>query len=570
MRLKFLQLFIISVFLFLVISLINIEIIRGIKYRELSQKNCIRLIPQPGARGNILDRNGKAIATSAISYDVVILPQESGQLDHTLASLSRITGISLTDLKGKFIKNYLFPSVPVTLVKNISREKAITLEEMKPDLDGVIVQPVPLRQYPFGKLAAHVLGYLSEIDRWRLTKLEDYGYKTKDVVGFGGVEEKYDYYLRQEDGGLSVEVDHRGRFNRVVGFKPPSSGKNIQLSLDADIQKIVEDNLGEKKGSVVMLEPYTGEILAMASKPDFDPAVFAEKENAKMNSYLSDPAAPLFNRAISAVYPPGSVFKPVIACAGLETGKLNSGTSFFCPGSLTIGRRQFKCWDTHNQQNLKEGIAHSCDVYFYHAGLLLGPQMIYDYALKLGLARPTGIELPYEAAGFIPNPLWKKIYRFQNWYDGDTANLAIGQGEVLTSPLQIARMMAVFANGGKLVTPYLIRAIDTEAVWLQHRKVTDLHIKERNLNIVRAGLRAVVSDGAGTANVLASLPVNVAGKTGTAQIDEIRAHGWFAGFFPYEKPKFVICVFLERGEHGYVACVVAKQIINAMVQKGLL
>jgi penicillin-binding protein 2 len=570
MRLKLLHLAIIFLFVFLVVSLINIEIIQGIKYRELSEKNCIRLISQPGARGNILDRNGKIIAGSIISYDIVALPQESQQLDKALAALSGIVQLSPAELKARFNKNYLAPSVPVTLVEDISREKAITLEEMKPDLDGIIVQPTPLRHYPFARMAAHVLGYLGEIDRWRLTKLEDYGYKTKDLVGFGGVEEKYDYYLRQEDGGLSVEVDHRGRFIRVLGFKSPRSGKDIQLCLDCEIQKIAEDSLGEQKGSVIVMDPDTGEILAMASRPDFNPLSFVKKEAAQTNILLSSSEAPLFNRAISGAYPAGSIFKPIVAAGALETGKINSGTSFFCPGTLTVGRRQFKCWNTHNQQDLVQGIANSCDVYFYRTGLLLGAQAIYDYALKFGLARTAGIELPYEAAGFLPNPLWKKIYRFQKWYDGDTANLAIGQGEVLVSPLQIARMMAVFANGGRLVSPYIIKAIAGQDISQQPRKVADLHLKDKNLKVIRKGLREVVSDGAGTANILADLPVNVAGKTGTAQVDEIHAHGWFAGFFPYEKPKFVVCVFLERAGHGYAAAVVARQIIASMAQKGLL
>ncbi len=448
-------------------------------------------------------------------------------------------------------------------------EKAIVLEEKKLDLDGVIVQSNALRFYPYGGLACHVIGYLSEIDRWRLTKLADYGYKTKDIVGMGGIEEKYDYYLRQEDGGLSVEVDHQGRFSRVLGFRPAQNGKDIQLTLDLRLQKIAEVSMEGKIGSVVMMNPQTGEVLALASFPNFDLSWFITKGSQPLNYLFTDPAAPFLNRAISGQYPAASVFKPVVAAAGLETEKINLSTVFNCPGSLQIGRRQFKCWGTHSQQDILQAIAHSCDVFFYKVGLALGAQVLHDYALRFGLAHSTGIELPYEESGCIPNPLWKKIYKFQKWYDGDTANFSIGQGEVLVTPLQMARMMAVFANRGKLVTPYLVKTIDGEDFSVSHSKVIPLHIKEGVIDIVNKGLRMVVSDDKGTANILNSIGLNVAGKTGTAQNSRGLSHGWFAGFAPYENPKYVICVFIEHGEHGTAAAAVAKKIFELISAQGI-
>jgi penicillin-binding protein 2 len=570
MRIKVFNLSIIFVFLFLFFSLLNNQIIQGAKFKELSRRNCIRLIPQYGSRGNILDAQGNIIVGSSISYDVVIFPQPREEVDKTLIELSKILNISFKELKTRFITGFVAPGVPVTIAKNISQKKAVALEEERFVFGSVIVEPTTLRYYPYGKLASHVLGYISEIDRWRLTKLSDYGYKTKDLVGFGGVEEKYDYYLRQEDGGLSVEVDHRGRFTRVLGFKPPTSGKDLQLTLDLRIQRITEDVLGDKKGSVIVMNPENGEIMAMASSPGFSPDLFVKKSSNSIVGLFNNPDAPLLNRSISGVFPPGSVFKLIVAIAALETGKITLNTRYPCRGEVIVGSRQFNCWDIHGEENLLEAIAHSCNVFFYKTGLLIGAQLIHDYALRMGLSKASSIELPYEASGFVADPLWEKIYKFRRWYQGDTANFAIGQGELLATPLQLIRMMAVFANKGRLVSPYIVKAIEGKDVSIRRRRIADLHFKDNSINKIREGLRAVVSDSGGTAHILSGLPVDVAGKTGTAQTFSGLAHGWFLGFFPFQNPKFVICVFLEHGGSGYAATVVSKTIIESMIQQGLL
>lgn len=557
-------------FLLLAFGLFNLEIIQRKKFRDLSSKNCIRLLSQPGARGRILDRNGDVIVDSKLSYDVMIIPQEANDRDQVFMGVSRILGVSITDLKDKFKKGYISASIPVAIAKNIDIKKAIALEELKLDLPGIIIQPSPQRHYPYNRLAAHVIGYVNEIDRWRLTKLADYGYKTKDIVGFGGVEEKYDYYLRQEEGGLSVEVDHRGRLTRVLGFKPPKNGKDIQLTLNLKIQKIVDENLADRKGSVILMDPYTGEIIAMASSPSFNPAVFVERKSSSISGLFHNPDAPLINRSISAAFPPASVFKIVSATAGLETKKISLSRTFLCTGATLVGRRQFNCWNTHGEQNLIQAITHSCDVFFYKTGLLLGPQLIHDYALKLGFAKSTSFELPYEADGFIPSPLWRKIKKFQNWYDGDTANLVIGQADVLVTPIQMVRMMAVFANKGYLVAPYIVKAIDGKDISVYQKKISNTGLKESTIENIRLGLKEAVSETTGTGNVLSGLSVSIAGKTGTAQAPPGQSHAWFVGFFPFKNPKYVICVFLERGGPGYVSCVLTKQIIEAIVNEGLI
>ncbi|MFA4989707.1 MAG: penicillin-binding protein 2 [Candidatus Omnitrophota bacterium] len=570
MRIRVVTWLVTGMFLLLIFGLLNLEVIHGRAYRDLGNKNCVRLIGQDGSRGRIIDRQGGVIAASKLSYDFMILPQDQPQEEKIISSASRILHKSVKDLKNAFKNNYISSSLPVMLARSISIKEAIALDELKVDLPAIIVQPNPVRHYPYAKLACHILGYVGEIDRWRLTKLEDYGYKTKDIVGFGGVEEKYDYYLRQEEGGTSFEVDHRGKFIRTLGFRPPLNGKDIQLTLDIKIQKIAEDYLSGRKGSVVIMDPYTGEIFAMASAPGFSPSVFAEKNNSAISGLFNNSNSPLMNRAISGAYPPGSVFKLVVAAAALENKKINLNTSFLCQGATLVGRRQFKCWSTHGQQNLLEAITHSCDVFFYKTGLLVGPQVLHDYALKFGFSRTTSFELPYEVPGFIPSPLWRKINKFKNWFDGDTANLSIGQGEVLATPLQIARMTAVFANDGFLVRPYIVKTIDGRDISAYQRKLEKLNLKKATVEHIREGLEKVVNAPTGTASVLSGLAVNIAGKTGTAQAPPGQSHGWFAGFFPLKNPKFVICVFLERGSSGHVACVVTKQIIQEMLNQGLI
>jgi penicillin-binding protein 2 len=499
----------------------------------------------------------------------MILPQELDNIDLVLNKLSRILGVEVKELKVAFKKNFISTSVPVTVAKNIELKKAIALGEYKVEEPSIIIMPKPLRHYPYGTLACHVLGYLNEIDRWRLTRLEDYGYKTKDIVGFGGVEEKYDYYLRQEEGGVSIEVNHRGKLMRVLGFQAPQNGKDVQLTLDLNIQKIAEEALLERKGSIVIMDPNCGEILALANYPNFNPRIFINQQPNILNRLFNNPESPLVNRAIGSSYPPASVFKIVDSCAGLELKKINNSSIFLCQGSTMIGARRFSCWDTHGPQDIIGAIAHSCDVFFYKTGLLVGAQNIHDYALKLGLGRSMGFELPYETSGFIPSPLWKKINKFQGWFDGDTANLSIGQGDCLITPLQAAVMVVPFANGGYLVNPYIVKSVGGLDLSIKKRKLVALNFRKSTINIVSKGLRKAISDSKGTGNVLSTLSVAVAGKTGTAQVPHGTTHAWFVGFFPFDKPKFVICVFLENGGPGYAAAATAGKIIEEMDKQGL-
>jgi len=569
MRIKVLQVAIAVIFLFLAIALFYFQVIRVNTYQQLSISNCIRLIPQEGIRGRILDRNGKVIVDSQLSYDVLFFPQENQDLEKTFSKLAQILGVTAKDLQSKFKTKGRFASTPVILVENIGQKKAILIEEFKSELPGVIVQPQPIRAYPYAKVAAHILGYLSEIDQWRLDKLQNYGYKSKDMVGYGGVEERYDYFLKAAEGGLQIEVDNHGRMTKVIGFRPAKSGKDIQLTIDLRIQRIIEDAIGDWKGAIIVLEPYSGEILGMASFPNFSPALFLGKSSAK-ESILRDPGAPLFNRAICGLYPPGSVFKTIVATAGMDTKKITTATSFFCSGRIKVGNQEYECWNVHGEQNLINAIIHSCNVFFYRLGLLVGPDKIYDYALRFGLGRATQIDLPQEASGFVPNPLRKRLRKLKTWFPGDTANFAIGQGDLLVTPLQVARMMAAIANGSYLPRPHLIKAVAGREVQTYKKMTGNLNLKTEILTPLKIGLEGVVMDSSGTANILAFPDFSISGKTGTAQVSRGQPHAWFAGFFPTKKPKFTLCVFLEHAGPSYNACVVARNIIEAMKKEGLL
>ncbi len=549
-------------------GLFFLQVIKGGSYRLLSEKNCVRLMPQEGTRGKILDLNGKVIVDNNLSYEVTLLPQKNEKVDSTLEMLAKALGRNPAVLKKSFRQNLVSSYLPVTVASNIGTHSAIILEELKADYPEISVATRPLRHYSYGKLASHLIGYLGEIDRWRLTRMADYGYNTKDIVGFTGVEERYDYYLRQEEGGTSIEVDHRGRFVRILGYKPPQNGKDIILTIDLEIQKIAENCIGDKKGSVIIMDPFSGAIRAMVSRPGFQAQSFVQKDQAAIKDLFSDESSPLLNRAISTRYPPGSVFKMVVAAAALETAKINPSTTHVCEGYYQVGKQKFNCWSSHGIQDLMDAIANSCNNYFYQTGLSLGGQAIHDYAVKFGFGKPTNIDIFNETQGIVPSPFWKKFTRLQGWYNGDTANFSIGQGYLLVTPLQVVRMIAVFANNGFLVTPHVVAKIGGQDTLIWRKKPSTVGLKQSTLEAINAGMRKTITSGTGA--VMAQLPVEVAGKTGTAQVFGSRTHGWFTGFFPYKKPRFVICVFLENGGPGANASMMAKDIIDQMCREGLV
>lgn len=568
MRVSKIKIIILALFLILILRLAYLQAVKGNFYYSLSNKNCIRVIPAGGARGKILDHSGEPIADNQISYCISILPIEFRQSKETISKLSALIGMR-TEQINKIIKNNLISSfTPIMLEKGVDKRTAFLIEENKLDLPGVIVQVLPARSYPYQSAAAHLLGYLGEIDRWRITRLKDYGYKIKDIIGFGGIEERLERVLRGREGGVQIQVDHRGRAVRTLGFRASAAGEDVFLTIDIKIQKIIEDGFAGRKGAAVLMEADTGKIIALVSSPGFYPGAFLDAESSDyIKGILSNSDAPLLNRAVSGQYPFGSVFKIISTVAALEKKKITPEKRFFCPGMLMVGLKEYNCWSRHDSQDLREAIAHSCNVYFYHLALMLGVDSLSEYALKFGLGRPAGIDLPYEVSGNVPSMLARRM-KLQNWYDGDTANFGIGQGDLLVSPVQAVRFMSAIANGGRLVTPYLIgRAAGKDS---SPKPPIHLGIDRKSLQIAIEGMKQVVNLDTGTANIGGWEGLKVAGKTGTAQVHNKLSHGWFVGFFPYDKPKIAFCFFLENTGPSIHAVILAQQVFNRMKEDNLI
>ncbi len=568
MRIRNVRIFIEVLFCILALRLVYLQLVKGSSFFSLSAKNCVRAIPQEGSRGRIIDRNGEPIVDNKIAYHISVLPVEFRKNRETAFRLSGLLGIPAEKINSLVKKNFISSFTPAVVAKYVDKKTAFSVEENKLSLPGVMVQSVPERSYPYQGLASHIIGYLAKIDRWRITRLKDYGYRTKDIIGFGGIEEIWEQLLRAREGGMQIQVDHRGRISRILGFREPDSGKDVFLTIDWRIQKIIEDSFEGRRGAAVLMDVDTGEIIALASSPGFYPGAFMDENSAGyISGILSDTDAPLRNRAISGQYPLGSVFKVVSAIAGLEKKKITPQDRFFCPGKLVVGTKEFKCWSTHGSQNMVEALAHSCNVYFYHLALLLGPDILNEYALKFGLGRTTGIDLPYEVSGNVPSALARKM-KLAHWYDGDTANFGIGQGDLLVSPIQAARLMAVIANGGRLVIPYIVASVAGSEI--KPKPPIPLAIDPKARAIVAEGVRQVVNSETGTANFGGWEDFKVAGKTGTAQVKDKLSHGWFAGFLPYDKPKIAFCFFLENAGQSIHAAILAQQVFRKMKEENLL
>lgn len=568
MRFRAFGIIIAILFLILFVGLVYIQLFKGGLYYQLSEKNHIRLIELDAMRGRIFDRNGVVLADNKFSFDVAVIYQEFRKKD--IKRLSEILGQDEEDINKKIKSGYISPFSPISIAKNVDKKTAMLLEQDKFELPGVIVQIKPERYYPLGSYGSHILGYVGLIDRSKITKLKNYGYRIQDIVGYTGVEEYYDEFLRGENGGIQVEVDNRGRQLRTLGVRPTIKGKDLVLTVDSRIQKFAAELLNDERGAIIVMQPYTGEILALVSSPKFNPNVFTFNYSArKIRNLLNDYRSPMLNRAISAAFPLGSVFKIVTALAALELKKITVNTSFTCSGQLKIGRRSFKCWDVHGLQNLVQAITHSCDVYFYSIGLMAGPEALTKYAKEFGLGSKTQVDLPYEESGNVPDKIQRKLSKNEGWYKGDTANFAIGQGALLVTPIQATRLIATVANGGRLIKPYVASYIIDKKI---HRSkiFASLPFRKDDLDLVKLSLRKVVSSETGTASLLNFGNLKIAGKTGTAQAGRGQSHAWFVGFCPYDKPKVAFCVFLEHGSSSHNAVILTKKLLEFLQQEGIL
>jgi len=572
MRLKILRIIIATAFLIIVLDLIYVQLIRGFYYHRLSINNRIRVIPFEGKRGRILDRNGVVLADNRISFDVMVTPQEmTGGKEELFALLSQVLGLEPEILWQRFNQKRSAPFAPVVIAEDISRHQVFLLEENRFRFPSLLIQENYRRLYPAREIGSHALGYVSKASPSQIQKLKAYGYTVEGLTGYAGVEEYYDAYLQGESGGLQVEVNSRGQQVRLLGIREPQSGKDVQLTIDSRIQRIAVESLQGATGTVIVMDMDTGEILGMVSSPAYDPNIFSDaKESQKTAAIFADPSSPMLNRAIKGLYPPGSVFKLPLAFAGLSNTLIDTSTTFECHGYFQLGQRQIRCVHTHGPQRLIEAIAHSCNVYFINTGLKVESDLMAKYARQFGLGQLTHIDLPFESGGLIPSQSQRRLSLKKSWYKGDTANLAIGQGEILVTPLQLLRMLAIIGRNGMEIQPFMVKAIDNQDVKRSYvpRRVA---IDQKIFQIIKEGLHAAVTDEHGTARVLNIPGLFTAGKTGTAQSAPLRNHhAWFVGYTLSDKRRIVYCVFLEYGGSSYYATRAAYDMLVKMQKENII
>jgi len=486
-------------------------LIRGAYFRQLAEGNRIKRVRIPAPRGRISDKNHKELVRNSIRY---------------------------FDSQGEVVE----------------RGEALRLEAKGEELEKVW-----LREYPEGKITAHLSGYLGEATKEEVSANE--GIQSGDLVGRGGVEQFYDELLRGKPGEKLVEVTAIGETVRELGRRESQSGGDLLTTLDLRWQKAAWQAFENKKGAIVVLNSQNGEVLALVSSPSFDPNIFTKgRDEGKIGQLLNDGDLPLLNRAIGGAYHPGSVFKMITAAAGLEEGKIDADKEVEDVGEIRIGEWRFGNWywlqygQTEGMVSLIRAIKRSNDIYFYKVGEWLGAQGLLDWAGRFGLGEPTGIDLPGEINGFLPSPEWKEEVKGERWFLGNTYHLAIGQGDLTTTPLQIAAVTAVIANGGKLCQPHLT-VVDN---------CRDLNIQQKHLELIKQGMIEACSSG-GTGFPFFDFKPRVACKTGTAEVGDGTddAHAWFTLFYPSDNPEVVITVLVERGGSGsYVAAPIAKEIIE--------
>jgi penicillin-binding protein 2 len=546
-----------------------LQVLDGDRMQELSDKNRIRVRPIAAPRGILYDRNGLPLVDNRPAFTLSLIPREIDRSDAVLARLAellRIPYAELADALGRVPPDSL---MPVRVRRGLSLEDVAKVEEWKLELPGVIVEVEPQRVYPGRRFAAHLLGYVREAND---DQLRQGRHRRGDMVGQTGLERLLDEYLRGRDGGERIEVDAMGRQIRVMQRAEPTAGAQVVTTLDRRIQEAAERAMEGHAGSVVVMDPRSGDVLAMVSTPAFEIDRFTGTiDREAWIQLIKDPAHPMLNRTVQSQYAPGSVFKIVVAAAGLQETKLAPMDQVHCRGDFTVGGHTFKDWkkEGHGTVDLRRAIVQSCNVYFYQAGLRVGMDQIVKYARAFGLGGATGIELPGEKIGLIPGRSGRK----RTWHAGETVNVSIGQGTVLVTPMQVARMLSAVANQGTLYKPRLVQraqSADGRLLYSDAPMVNGLvELSPMVWAFLRASLLGVVNEGTGYASRLPG--IEIAGKTGTAQTianskaEKGEDHAWFASFAPANDPQYVVVVMVERGgKGGQVAAPIAKEIYKAI------
>jgi penicillin-binding protein 2 len=555
-------------------NIFYIQVIKGKYYFKKANINRIRLIHYPAVRGRIFDRNGKLLAEDKPTLNLVFY--RSGlskiQINQTLNKLKQlIEHLDIEKIKQKIRKNRYRVFEPIVILEDLRDERLLAkISENMAQLPGVGIKVIPRRYYPEDNLAAHVIGYVSKISYKEYGILKEKGYRFNDRIGKAGIEFYCEEYLRGEDGGKQIEVDALGRCIKVLAEKPPKPGADVFLTIDKRIQTVTETVMQDKKGVVIVADVNTGEILAMVSKPDFSPNLFAgniENNTEKINEIFCDKNFPFINRAIQALYAPGSIFKIITAACALEEKIISETDILECEGVYKVGKHKFKCFagQRHGRINIVSALAHSCNIFFYQLGLKVGVSNLIRYAKKFGLGKNIDIELPFEKNGFLPTTLWKWERFKRPWYPGETLNLAIGQGYIQTTPLQIVNVISALITG-RIIKPKIIKEIVYPEKKLSIKPIDysyskKLDISEKTREIIKKGLLGVVEYGTGRACKLSYL--KIAGKTGTSQNPKGKDHALFVCYAPADNPKVIILVIVEHGgSGGAVAAPIAKEIIQ--------
>ena len=581
---------IVVIFSLLASRLWYLQVMEGEKYSDYARGNRIRLMPQPALRGIIYDRNGKVLAENRPSYQIHLIREDTPDLNLSLKKLSKALDIPIKDLQTKVRENRkVLRFKPIILVDDVDYEKAMLVESYQEDLPGISVVIRPLRYYPYEKNASHVLGYVGVVEEeW--FELPENKRRSSQIAGKSGVELLANNTLVGIDGGRQIEVDHLGRELKVISKPvPPSSGKNIHLSLDIRIQQVVDRAMEGETGSVVVMNPKTGDLLAMGSYPNFNPNLFAGGiEREHWEGLLNNPEHPLENKAIQGLYPLGSIFKVVTAYAGLETGVLDYETTHVCNGYYDLlGRKKlpdpdeiskyktiFKCWKEggHGKMDLHSAIRESCNVFFYNVGIEVGAEDLARVARKFGLGKVTGIDLLNEKEGLVPNDAWKQSVLREPWYKGETPPLSIGQGYLNVTPIQVVHMINILVNQGLSVPPKLYAG-------QPNTQPTQLPLNQEFLKRIGDGMVAVGNETGGTASSVRNEDFIIGGKTATSQVVSLETlesleeenreerdfqnHGWFVAYAPAEDPEISVIVLVEHGGAGSrAAAPVARKILD--------
>lgn len=539
-----------------------LQLLQGERNRQLADNNRVRLIPRQPERGNILDRKGRIMAGNRLSYAVFLWPISNSQQEWEtiLPRLAKTLNIPLKNIQARLEQAGYSSPVLVRIARGLSPAQVTALAEFSQELKGVQVQAEAVRNYPYGDLGAHVLGYTGEMSDEDLKAQQDAGYRLGDVIGQMGVEAAFEQQLRGEWGGQQVEVDGAGRVLRVLGEKQARAGNDVQLTLDLDIQRAAERALGNRKGAIVAIDPRNGAVLAMVSRPAFDPNLFSTYITDAQWQQLQSKEFPFVNRALQG-YPPASTFKIVTTTAAIESGSYAPGTVLGTFPYLEVGGIQFWDWNRagFGPLDFPGAMAWSSDTFFYQTALGMGEKPLIQWTRRYGFGQKTGIEIgKEESAGLVPDEAWKQAELKEPWYAGDSVNMSIGQGYLQSSPLQVAVMFAVAANGGSRVKPHLLLGNEEARNWRE-----PLNISKETLQILKEGLRMVVTSGTGQAVTAPDLP-SISGKSGTAEDPPRQSHSWFGAFGPTDKPEIVVVAFGENsgGGGGKVAAPMVRQVLE--------